>query len=109
MKRLLIASIAVSAVTPVLAGLFPDDWPAYHPDTSLEITWKAPTNAVRQQMWVYKVVPHGFSPGVMSNAMAIGSFGPRDIVNPREKKFIEIQDVRPYPTRFLKVAPGAVG
>lgn len=107
MKPLLIASITISITLTALAGLFPEDWPAYNPNPRLEIEWKVRTNAVPQQMWVYKVVPQGFSPGVMSNAMAIGLFGPRDILNPREKTYIQIQDVRPYPTRFLKVAPAA--
>jgi hypothetical protein len=43
-----------------------------------QITWAVPTNAWPQSLWSYKVVPQDFSPSVVSNLMALGSFTAKD-------------------------------
>ena len=54
----------------------------------IEISWEAPTNQPPDKLWTYKIVPQVFSPPVISNAMAIGGFSPKD-----KKRF----SVREYP------------
>jgi len=64
----------------------------YLPLTNTEIAWSAPTNGLPRGLWVYKVIPQDFSMTVVSNAMTIGSFQIRDIINPRDTNVIEFRD-----------------
>ncbi|HEY1718435.1 MAG TPA: hypothetical protein VGH42_09115 [Verrucomicrobiae bacterium] len=78
---------------------------AYLPPTNLEITWSAPTNELPHGLWVYKVIPQDFSMAVISNAMAIGSFQARDIINPRDTNMIHFQDRKDNWRRRLEIVP----
>jgi hypothetical protein len=46
-----------------------------------EIIWSTPTNNWPSALWVYKVIPQGFSPAVVSNLLALGSFTVSDRTN----------------------------
>lgn len=78
----------------------------FHPSQA-KIEWKAPTNDFPKKLWVYKVIPQSFSAAVVSNAMAIGSFQPRHLLNPRDKDLLQFQNSRERPTRYLKIAPAS--
>ncbi|EEF63390.1 hypothetical protein Cflav_PD6025 [Pedosphaera parvula Ellin514] len=57
----------------------------YH--TSAPITWAA-TNGLPPSLMVYKTVPQSFSKGVVSNAMALGSFKPTNLIPVTDKGVI---------------------
>jgi hypothetical protein len=80
------------------------DGKAYHPNAP--IIWAA-TNTLPQSFVVYKVVPQSLSQAVISNAMAIGSFKPLNLIPSTDKALLHFQDNRDktYMTRFLKIAP----
>lgn len=46
--------------------------------TNLVVRWKAPSHPWPKALWVYTVSPTRFSPTVISNLMAIGSFTEKD-------------------------------
>jgi len=48
-----------------------------------DLVWDAPTNELPSALWVYRVLPAQFSPMVISNLMALGSFTLRDRKPPR--------------------------
>lgn len=77
----------------------------YRP-SQVEIEWKA-TNDYPKKLWVYKIVPQSFSGAVVSNAMEIGSFQPRHLLNPRDKNLLQFQNSRERPTRYLRIAPAS--
>lgn len=43
-------------------------------NASCKLVWEAPTNILPSALWVYRVLPSNFSPGVVSNLMALGPF-----------------------------------
>jgi hypothetical protein len=47
----------------------------------LQIVWSVPTNHLPSSVWIYKFVPQTFSPVVVSNLMALGSFTSNDQTN----------------------------
>jgi len=47
----------------------------------IEIVWSVPTNHLPASVLVYKFVPQNFSPAVVSNLMALGSFTIKDQIN----------------------------
>ena len=47
----------------------------------LDVRWNAPSNALPGVLWVYRVLPAEFSPTVISNLMAMGSFSVKDKTN----------------------------
>ncbi len=49
--------------------------------TNLVVRWIAPENPWPKTIWVYQVIPTKFSPEVISNLMAIGSFTEKDKTN----------------------------
>lgn len=106
MKHIIFLGALISLVLPTLAESLPLEGQPYRP-SEVEIEWRVASNTLPKRIWVYKVVPQVFSGAVVSNAMAVGSFQPRHMINPRDKNLIHFQDVKPYPTRYLKIAPAA--
>jgi hypothetical protein len=49
--------------------------------SDLDVRWKAPTNTLPATLWVYRVLPAGFAPGVISNLFALGPFTDKDRTN----------------------------
>jgi hypothetical protein len=74
--------------------------------TTAPLTWMA-TNRLPATLMIYKVSGQAFSPSVLSNAMAIGSFRAINRVTPVEKGLWHFQDKqdKTYMTRYLKVSP----
>ena len=72
---LLISSVLAGPAT-FAAGLLLDG-PEFSA-TNVSIVWNAPTNRWPTNLWIYKVLPQEFSPQVISNLMAIGSFTLKD-------------------------------
>jgi hypothetical protein len=105
--KALALQIALLAL-PSLAGASqpPLEGQPFRP-SQVEIEWKAPTNDFPKKLWVYKIVPQSFSGAVISNAMAIGSFEPRHLLNPRDKNLLQFQNSRERPTRYLRIAPAS--
>src|SRR5882724_1675734 len=98
--------IFLLVAAPALADSLPLEGPAYHP-AELTIEWKASTEQLPKSFWVYKVIPQNFSAGVISNAMAIGNFQPRNLAKPADKNLIQFRDAGPHPSHYLKIALGA--
>lgn len=51
---------------------------SFTPSKALEITWLAPTNVVPSKIWVYKIRPTKFSPGMISNLVEMGKLLPEN-------------------------------
>src|SRR6266487_5105165 len=70
------------------------------------IVWAATNNTLPTTIWVLKCVPKPFSEMAISNAMAIGSFKPLNLMKSQEKGLLHFQDNRDktYMTRFLKIS-----
>lgn len=69
-------SFLVTGPTVFAAGLVLDG-PAFTVQ-NVSVVWNAPTNRWPTNLWVYKVVPQDFTPGIVSNLMAVGGFTMRD-------------------------------
>ena len=54
------------------------------------VDWEAKVG--REWLWVYTVIPQSFSPSVISNAMTICRFKPRDVVDGSAKGQLRFQD-----------------
>ena len=73
------------------------------------IVWEAPLTNVPVRLWVYKVVPQSFSPAVLSNLMAYGSFTSKNLTKSSlqvsAKDSIHFQVTQGNVTRYLNVVP----
>jgi hypothetical protein len=76
-----------------------------YPPPDVEIVWSAPTNDLPYGLWIYKVIPQNYSMAVISNAMAVGSFQMRDIIDPRNTNMICFQDKKDSWRKRLKIIP----
>lgn len=52
-----------------------------------QIIWAAPTNHLPRALWVYKVVPQTLAPTIISNALAVASFTPKNRARPQVSGF----------------------
>jgi len=74
-------------VKVLCAGAFADHLPLgqlgrpFH-ETNLDLAWTAPTHELPRALRVYRVLPSKFSPAVVSNLMALGSFTAKDKKEP---------------------------
>lgn len=48
--------------------------------TDLDVRWNVPSNQIPSQVWVYHLLPHPFSPSLVSNLVSVGGFTPKDMV-----------------------------
>jgi hypothetical protein len=48
--------------------------------TDLDVRWKAPSNSLPKEVWVYRLLPRQFPPVAMSNLTALGPFTRDDLV-----------------------------
>jgi hypothetical protein len=105
-RNLLTGIVSGILILPIFSGEPVPDRQPYRPG-DVEIEWKVPTHALRGQFWIYKSVPQSFSGAVISNAVVIGSFEARHLVNPHDKKAFQFQDAQRSPTRQLRVEAAA--
>ncbi len=101
----LIALLTASGLaSPVDSGLL--EGAPFRP-SNVEVEWNVPEGDLPKYVWVYEVTPQNFSGAVVCNAMAVGSFRPKDIVSPSDKKLVEFRDNKQRLTRYLKIAPAS--
>ncbi len=48
--------------------------------TDLDVRWNVPSNQLPSRVWVYHLLPHPFSPSLVSNLVALGEFTAKDMV-----------------------------
>jgi hypothetical protein len=106
MNRIVLAIVALAVNTAVFAS--PDslrlEGEPFHPN--VPIAWAA-TNYQSKSVAVYKTIQQAFPQTVISNAMAIGSFKPINLIQSQDKSLMLFQDHRDKSemTRFLKISP----
>lgn len=73
-----------------------------HFSTKTQIIWKAPTNHLREQFWVYKKLPETFSQAVISNAIVLASLVEKGFPKPSRNRICWDYDACPcgHPCTF---------
>lgn len=87
---------------------FVSEGEAYRP-AKVTVVWDTPTTNLPTALWVYKVIPQNFSPAVVSNLMALGSFTSKNLtkmpVDVPDKNLIQFRFSKGTTTRYLNIAP----
>lgn len=95
----------VAILLPLLVGFAGEIRAEFATSKHFEVIWTVPTNHLPPKVWIYKIVPEEFSPAVISNLIALGSFAPEDRTNipgqPPRSVYFTSKDA----TRRLGVVP----
>jgi len=104
-----IASIILFHCFGALAAVLAPEMPGKpFNSTGFEVVWKVETNALPTKLWVYRVLPSHFSPGAISNLMALGPFTAQDrtnILSPTLNHPTALYFVKPVEGRQLGIYP----